>query len=140
VIRTHLEKQGIKLITAEKWGATLLKINWKYILEVWALRNEQNNGITMRDQIDRNKQKPINQLESIIPRNRDLPQSLMDLIESGNRNYSELSIPNLQAQLCGATILERVNVQRRGRVSVGRKGRMEEMKDGEVNVNEIDPG
>jgi hypothetical protein len=30
--------------------------------------------------------------------------------------------------------------QRRGRVSAGRKGRMEEMRDGEVNINEIDPG
>jgi hypothetical protein len=108
VIRTHLETQGIKSITAEKWGSTLLQINWKFMLALWTLRNEQNNGGTTKECTKKNKQKLIDQLEGIKQRNWDLPQSLLAMIETRDR-----TIPQLQAQVQGAFIVERVNNNRK---------------------------
>jgi hypothetical protein len=39
VISTHLDQAGIKSITAERWGATLFEINWRFVLSMWAHRN-----------------------------------------------------------------------------------------------------
>jgi hypothetical protein len=54
IIATHLEQQGIKSISAERWGATLLEIHWRFVLSMWALRNEEQHG---KDLINKTKSK-----------------------------------------------------------------------------------
>lgn len=44
---SHLEINNIKQYNAEKWGAKLIEINWKYVLKIWP-----KNGI---DQLRKEK-------------------------------------------------------------------------------------
>jgi hypothetical protein len=46
LINDHIATQRRYLFNAEHWGTKLLSINWKYILELWELRNKEVHGDT----------------------------------------------------------------------------------------------
>jgi hypothetical protein len=46
LINRHLKEKNIlpEEMDAEIWGAKLISINWKYVLEMWKLRNGEEHG------------------------------------------------------------------------------------------------
>jgi hypothetical protein len=58
IIHRHLEKEMITIMTAKKWGANLLSIHWKNILEIWKERCEEVHGTTT-EHIERNKKERV---------------------------------------------------------------------------------
>jgi hypothetical protein len=66
IISTHLDQQGIKSISAERWGATLIEINWRFVLSMWALRNDVQHGKDSIDKTKSKKQKLIEELTKMI--------------------------------------------------------------------------
>jgi hypothetical protein len=48
-INQHLANQDKYKINAEQWGAKILSINWKYILQIWQQRNTEVHGTTSVD-------------------------------------------------------------------------------------------
>jgi hypothetical protein len=46
MINNHLSTQRQYTFNAKQWGSKVLSINWKYILELWELRNKDVHGDT----------------------------------------------------------------------------------------------
>jgi hypothetical protein len=45
-INEHLARQTWYSFNAEHWGSKILSINWKYILQLWMIRNTEVHGNT----------------------------------------------------------------------------------------------
>jgi hypothetical protein len=113
IISTYLDQQGIKSICTEKWGATLLAINWRYVLSMLLLRNEEHYGVNPTDKTRKKKQKLIHELNAIINNNQYLPGSQLNMITIEPERYSELSLNQLQAHVHGASLIATINNQKR---------------------------
>ena len=70
MICSFLEKNNFKQYNAEKWGAKLIEIYWKYILKIWRQRCEDVHGATNSD-IDRLK-RLLQKIVHIESSNREL--------------------------------------------------------------------
>jgi hypothetical protein len=46
LINKHLSNQKKYTFDAEHWGTTIMTINWKYILQLWEVRNKEAKGET----------------------------------------------------------------------------------------------
>jgi hypothetical protein len=46
LINSHLSKQSRYSFNAEHWGSKVMSINWKYILQLWDVRNKELKGET----------------------------------------------------------------------------------------------
>jgi hypothetical protein len=44
IVNDHITKHSTQKISAEQWCAKLLAINWKHILSMWHLRNQETMG------------------------------------------------------------------------------------------------
>jgi hypothetical protein len=50
IINYHFATKPTIKQNAEDWGTKLLKINWKYILELWDIRNDGVKGSNQEEQ------------------------------------------------------------------------------------------
>jgi hypothetical protein len=109
LINSHLESNNIKPYNAEKWGATLLEINWKYILKIWRQRCEDVHGITKVDTDRLKKEKLIQEIKHIQSTNIELLTKNSEWIHEDIEELSKLDIAALEAWLYGAQILMKIN-------------------------------
>jgi hypothetical protein len=87
IICTHLDQMGNKSILAEGWGSTLLEINWRYILAMWSLGNEQSHGANIVECTKSKKQKLTEELHNMLVQNKqDLSFLDMEMIDIGITN------------------------------------------------------
>jgi hypothetical protein len=58
---------------AEDWGTKLLKINWKYILELWDIRNDEVKGSNLEEQNSNLRRDMMDEIIYLQQQNPDLP-------------------------------------------------------------------
>jgi hypothetical protein len=130
----------------EHWVATLFEINWRFVVSMWSLRNEELHGASMTEKSNRRKQKLIKELMTILHHNQELPVSKMEMISINPGRYSELSLHQLQTYVYGAPKIMRTNSQQQQTRQIN--AIMEKVKGGKhmrdkgslLNQSEIDPG
>jgi hypothetical protein len=110
IISTHLDQQGIKSISPP-WGATLLEINWRFVLSMWVLRNDEQHGKDSIDKTKSKKQKLIKELTKMMKQNQDLPGSQIEMIDVSPERCWDLSTHQLQAHVYGASIITNIHNQ-----------------------------
>jgi hypothetical protein len=89
IIQHHLEVHQIKNLSAEKWGAGLLFINWKYILQIWRERCDDIHGKTAEQIEKSSKARLLEEIRYIQSINRDLVNSEYSWILENIENVSE---------------------------------------------------
>jgi hypothetical protein len=95
-------KQAIHKINAEQWGASILVINWKYILKIWNQRNDEVHG-TSPEQTERFRQKSmIEEIQYIQSGRHNILFDIRNLINHSLEDLKKLSIKSLEAYLYGA--------------------------------------
>jgi hypothetical protein len=52
IINNHISNKPTIKQNAEDWGTKLLKINWKYILELWNVRNDEVKGSNLEERTE----------------------------------------------------------------------------------------
>jgi hypothetical protein len=135
IINTHIQIENITDETAEKWGTKLININWKYILQMWNLRNEDTIGKTLEEKTLKKKRKVLNELQHIIDTNPDMPSHNLDLLRIDEIEYERMQMNQVDNLLYGAKILERINIkQRKQHIKNNQK-----INEGE-DKSELDPG
>jgi hypothetical protein len=65
LIKTHLRRNEIVNITAEQWGADLIRITWDHIIAIWLQRNIEIHGSSETEQTERRKKKLIDEIKTI---------------------------------------------------------------------------
>jgi hypothetical protein len=111
ILSQHLVTEKLNQISAEKWAADLLYINWKHILKMWRDRCVKLHGNTP-DAIEQNtKNRSLHEIQYIQSINQNLNHSPNDwLLEDIDelRNYTN---KQLQTWLYGAKIISKNNQQ-----------------------------
>jgi hypothetical protein len=127
---------------AETWGAKMISINWKYVLEMWKLRNDEEHG-TDAETIEKKKK------ERLMAEILHLQEENMD-INIGDANWlledADILMENdsnrLEIWLYGARILGQINQKER---KVRKRNRQKmfnsnTIPDQENITPEFDPG
>jgi hypothetical protein len=141
VIKTYMNHQGIALISVERWGATLLAINWRFVLAMWTLLNKQCHCTNATDRTKSLKQKLIAEFTTILNNNQDLTETEREIINVGTG--SDLSIHQWRACVHGASIIAKMNKQRQNKRRINkyknyRKGSLSNVD--KRDRSELDPG
>ena len=109
IIAAHIKTCNIKKYNAEKWGANLLAINWKYILKIWRQRCEDVHGATKADMDRLKKEKLLKEIEHIQSTNKELITKKTEWIHEDIEELSTLDNSALEAWLYGANIVSKIN-------------------------------
>ena len=59
IINSHLQLNTITNFMAEQWRSKMIEINWKYVLQIWDLQNEETIGKTKEDILNKRKVKVL---------------------------------------------------------------------------------
>jgi hypothetical protein len=136
-----MNHQGITLISAERWGATLLAINWRFVLAMWTLRNEECHGTNATDRTKSLNQKLNAEFTTILNNNPDLTESEREIINVGTG--SDLSLHQWRACIHGASIVAKMNEQRRNKRRINKYKKYPKRSLSNVDKrdrSELDPG
>jgi hypothetical protein len=105
VINHHISSKPTIHQNAEHWGTKLLKINWKYILELWAIRNDEVKGSTLEEQNSNLRQDMIDEILFLQQRYPDLPFDLRMLINNDREKLETMSTNALISYLYGTKLI-----------------------------------
>jgi hypothetical protein len=73
LINSHIATKPHIKINAEDWGTKLFKIHWKYILELWDIRNSEVKGASPEEQNINLRQDMIQEITYLQKQNPDRP-------------------------------------------------------------------
>ena len=111
LINQHLRDQKIQPeeMDAEKWGMKLININFKYLLEMWELRNQEVFGTTP-EQIEKNKViQCLEEVKYIQEMNQDCSAFERDWLFEDIEELSKQNSNRLEIWLHGARIFAKAN-------------------------------
>ena len=91
IINTHIQQENISNMNAEKWGTTILNINWKYSLQMWDIRNKETLGNTPDEKMIKKKVRVLNELQHIIDTNNDMPSHNLDLLIADEIEFEQMN-------------------------------------------------
>jgi hypothetical protein len=80
LINNHLANKPNHSFNAEHWGAKLIAIHWKYVLELWAIRNQEVHRETPEQIESIHRTTMIAEIVKIQEAHQHLPLSARDLI------------------------------------------------------------
>jgi hypothetical protein len=107
MINDHLATQCQYNFNAEHWGSKLLSINWKYILELWELRNKELHGEAPEKAVSIRRQQMIDEILHIQNTHTHLSLSDRELINRDIILLQAMTTSSLTAYLYGArTVVE----------------------------------
>lgn len=109
IINSHIETNNIKQYNAEKWGAKLLEINWKYVLKIWRQRCEDLHGATKSEIDQLKKEKLLQEIAYIQSSNQELLTKRSEWIHEDIEELSKLDNTALEAWIYGAKIMTKIN-------------------------------
>jgi hypothetical protein len=102
MINDHLSTQRRYNFNAEHWGSKVLAINWKFILELWDLRNKEVHGDTPETAAFIRRQNMINEIKHIQETNTHLPASAKALINRDVISLRAMTTSSIAGYLYGA--------------------------------------
>jgi hypothetical protein len=83
--------------------------NWKYVLKLWAQRNEDIHGTTLEQKEIKKKNSMIEELQEIQQNNQDMSMTARALVAIDSTRMKKMSNNNLEMFLYGARIVAKVN-------------------------------
>jgi hypothetical protein len=92
-------------ITAEQWGKQLIQITWRYILQMWCVRNKAIHGTTKEEQNAKRKHQMMEELKYIQGKRSDMPISDRRFININESQMENMSMNHLVSYIAGARIL-----------------------------------
>jgi hypothetical protein len=109
IINKHITTKPTININAEDWGYKLLAINWKYILELWTLHNEEVKGSTPEEQNSSFRQDTISEIQYLQAKYSELPFDLSLFINNDRVTLESMTTNALIAYLYGAKLIIRAH-------------------------------
>jgi hypothetical protein len=113
IINVHLQTNKITNITAEQWGSKMLAINWKFILQIWSIRNEETLGKTNEDVLNKRRAKVLVELQHISATNQDIAGDNADILNVNMEEYQKMNANQVETILYSARILAKINKRKR---------------------------
>jgi hypothetical protein len=113
IINNHLTSNMITNITAEQWGEQLIQINWRYILQMWYVRNEAIRETTKEEQNAKRKHQMMEEFKYIQGEYSDMPSSDRRFINIKESQMENMSANHLASYIAGARILANYNKKNR---------------------------
>jgi hypothetical protein len=104
LINKHLARQTKYKFNAEHWGMKLLSINWKYVLQMWEIRNKEVKTDTPTKVESIRRQNMINDILHIQATHLDLPLAIGHLIK-GIASLQAMTTSSISTYLYGAQIV-----------------------------------
>jgi hypothetical protein len=89
IINQHIATKSTINHNAEDWGTKLLKINWRFILVLWDIRNKEVKGSNSEEQTLNLRQDLIDEVIYLQQQHQDLPFDLHLFINSDRANWSQ---------------------------------------------------
>jgi Reverse transcriptase (RNA-dependent DNA polymerase) len=99
LINQHLGTQKRQKISAEQWCAQLFAINWKHILDMWSIRNQEIHGSTPAEAERIQRDNLIEEIIFIRDQHQDIPLSTRDLINKDRSELVTMSVRSLSTYL-----------------------------------------
>jgi hypothetical protein len=106
IINQHLETKPQHSFNAEHWGAKLVAIHWKHILELWSVRNSEVHGDTLEQTEQVHRTTMIDEIVEIQNAHQHLPASALELISRDKAALQEMSTSSITSYLYGAKMLD----------------------------------
>jgi hypothetical protein len=104
-ITIHLTRQNRYNFDAEHWGSKILSINWKYILQLWKVRNTEVQGESQEKRVHIKRQEMIQEILSIQNTHKHLPMEARSLIDRDEKSLQGMKTSLITAYLYGAQML-----------------------------------
>jgi hypothetical protein len=104
-INDHLARQTQYSFSAETWGNKILSINWKYILQLWTIRNKEVKGDSLERSRYIRRQEIIQEELYIQNTHQHLPLDTRSLIDRDIKSLQGMNTSTLTAYLYGAQMI-----------------------------------
>jgi hypothetical protein len=105
IINQHLATKPKHSFNAEHWGAKLVAIHWKHILELWLVRNSEVHGDTPEQTEQFHRTTMIDKIVERQNAHQHLPASAWELISRDKAALQEMSTSSITSYLYGAKML-----------------------------------
>jgi hypothetical protein len=105
ITNNHLATKPNHSFNAEHWGAKLIAIHWKHMLELWSIRNQEVHGETPEQTEEINRTTMIAEIIDIQQSHQHLPISSRELISRDKTSLQDMPTPSLSLYLYGAIML-----------------------------------
>jgi hypothetical protein len=105
IINEHLSKQSRYSFNAEHWGVKILSINWKYIIQLWSVRNTEVHGDTKEKTEYIKRQEMIQEILYIQSTHTHLSMDERSLINRDINSLQGMNTSSITAYLYGAQML-----------------------------------
>jgi hypothetical protein len=112
VINLYLSSKPTIQQNAEDWGTKLLKINWTYILELWAICNNEVKGSTPKEQNYNLRLDMTNEILYLQQRHPDLPFDLQIFIDNDREKLETMFTNALISYLYGTKLIIRTHLRK----------------------------
>jgi hypothetical protein len=86
------EKINKKYLTAEKWGKDIIVVSWKFVMDIWKNRNENEHG-DEATKVEKQKKKLVEKIKWLQKKNTDLNESYHEI--NIEKDIMKLPINNL---------------------------------------------
>jgi hypothetical protein len=143
IINEHMSNSDKKDFKAETWGASLLSINWKYIIKIWSVRCEDIHGRTTNEANIINKGKMIEEIAYIQEMNRELLLKDIECLHEDIEIIKTYDNHAVESWLYGAKLVAKINQRKlKDRAKYNRtKGKTTNIFGGKSkDRRDLDPG
>jgi hypothetical protein len=143
IINDHKTNTETKDFKAETWGANLLHINWKYIIQLWAVRCEAVHGTNNNEANIIIKERMLEEIRHIQASNRELLLRDIEWLHEDMQTIDKYDNKALETWIYGAKIVARINQRKiKAREKSNKKKRSEtSMFVGKTkDKRDLDPG
>ena len=115
LVNRKLKEQKIspEEMDAETWGAKLIAINWKYVLEMWKLRNGEEHGTDAVTIEKKKKERLMAEILHLQEENKDVSISDANWLLEDADILMENDSNRLEIWVYGARILGQINQKER---------------------------
>jgi hypothetical protein len=109
IINQHIASKPTIKHNAEFWGTKLLKINWKYILELWDTQNDEVKGSNQEEQNSNLRRDMIEEIIYLQHQNPDLPFELQFFINNDLAALEDMTTNAFISYLYGTKLIMRTH-------------------------------